>query len=147
MNELRWTDYAQSKLREAGSPYVEFVHCGLELQIEPITGDDDALDRWAAEWPIRANPHSLRIPADGNAEEGGPRNNDGPVDYHPNLVSHWGTSWWNFLDGQTEAVFMEYDHGHGPHGLDDAGIAQTDEWASRLPYVMVCTSKGAKGRH
>ncbi len=147
MNELRWSDYAQNKLREAGSPYVEFFHDGLELQIEPLTGDDDALDRWAGAWPFRANPHSLRLPEDGNAEEGGPKDNDGPVDYHPNLISHWGTSWWNYRDEQTEAVFLEYDHGHGPHGLDDAGIAQTDEWASRLPYVVVCTSKGSKGRH
>ena len=26
----------QNKLRESSSPYAEFVHCGLELQIEPI---------------------------------------------------------------------------------------------------------------
>ena len=147
MNDLRWTEFAQNKLREANSPYAEFVHCGLELQIEPITTDDAALDRWAGEWPLRANPHSLRIPVDGNGEEGGPRDNDGPVDYHPNLISHHGISWWNWRDGQTEAAFFEYDHGHGPHGLDDAGIAQTDQWAARLPYIMVCTSKGSKGRH
>jgi hypothetical protein len=147
MKDVRWTEYAQSRLRETNSPYADFFQPGLELQIEPITGDDDALDRWAGEWPIRANPHSLRIPADGNAEEGGPRDNDGPVDFHPELISHWGTTWWNWRDGQTEAVFLEYDHGHGPHALDDAGIAQTDQWASRLPYVVVCTSKGGKGRH
>ena len=34
------------------------------------TDDDDALDLWAGEC-LRANPHSLRIPEDGNAEEGG----------------------------------------------------------------------------
>jgi len=147
MSDLTWTEFAQKTLREAGSPYMEFFHGGLELQIEPLEGDDDAMDRWGSAWPFRANLHSLRIPNDGNAEEGGPKDNDGPVDYHPNLISHWGTTWWAWRYGRTDAVFLEYDHGHGPHALDDAGIAQTDDWASRLCYVMVCTSKGGKGRH
>ena len=141
--DVRWTQYAETKLRETGSPYADYYHSGLETHFEPID-DDDALDEWQGKWPILGNPRPITVPRDGATD---PVNNDGAVDFHPNLISHLGTSWWNYITGQTEGCMVDFDFGHGPKGLDEAGIAKIDEWAQKHPAIMAVTSKGGKGRH
>ncbi len=145
--EPTWTDYALTKLREARSPYLPFAHDGLEWQFKPVEGDDDALDRWANEWPLRANPHDWRIPRNGDGKNDGPTDNNGPLDYHPALIACFGTSWWDWKRRLTEGCAIDFDYGHGGHALDDAGIALVDSWAKQLPYVQNATSKGSRGRH
>lgn len=140
-----WTQFAVTKLAEIDSPYRERFHDKLELQFMPVENDDDALDRWAGEWPlVDRQPHKLRIPADGATK---PKNNNGPVDYHPELVARFGTSWWNWIDQQTEACSFDFDFGHGGNGLTAEQIAEVDALAKRHPAVMSCTSRGGKGRH
>ena len=127
----------------SNSPYLDCFHRGLELQFAP-TKDDDAINRFANIWPIAGTPHPMRIPAHGDAN---PVNNDGPVDFHTDLIGCFGTSWWNWRDGLTECCFLDFDYGHGGKALDDEGIAQTDKWAAELPYVRNCTSRSGRGRH
>ena len=140
--EPTWTEYALTKLQEAHSPYLPFAHDGLEWQFKPVDGDDDALDRWANEWPLRANPHDWRIPRNGDGKNGGPTDNNGPLDYHPALIACFGTSWWDWKRRLTEGCAIDFDYGHGGHALDDAGIAYGRLWAKQLPYVQNATSKG-----
>ena len=102
------------------------------------------LDEWAGQWPIRCKPHALTTPAEGSTD---PTSNDSVVGYHPNLVLCFGTSWWNWTAGQTEGCMFDFDFGHGPKALDEAGIAKTDKLAEQHPAIMVSTSKGGGGRH
>jgi len=140
---LTWTAYAMERLRASNSPYRDYFHPGLELQLVPLK-DDDAITRLEGRWPIQGTPRPVRIPADGSTN---PRNNDGAVDYHPNLIGCFGTSWWNWRDGLTEACFFDFDYGHGGKALDESGIARVDQWAGKLPYVQNCSSKSGRGRH
>lgn len=145
--EPRWTEFALTKLGEINSPYLPFAHDGLEWQFKPVEGDDDALDRWANQWPFRASPHDMRIPKDGDGKNDGPTDNDGPIDFHPALIDCFGTSFWNWRRRVTEGCGIDFDYGHGGRALDDSGIAQVDEWAKGLAYVQNATSKGGRGRH
>jgi hypothetical protein len=132
-----WSEWFAERLRATDSPYANLFHNGLEMQFQPTT-DERLLDGWI--YP----PYPYRIPKDGDKN---PTPNDGPLGYHPDLIAAAGTSWWNWRDGVTEGCAFDFDYGHGPKGLDDAGIAQVDAWAEQLPYAMNCTSKGGKGRH
>ena len=139
-----WTEWAGQKLNEIQSPYSDRFHRDLEMQFMPIEDDDDALDRWRGEWPIVGDGVvRKRIPRGGKSV---PVNNDGPVEYHPNLIARFGTSWWNWRLGQTEAAGIDFDFGHGSKGLTEEQIADVDRMAERLPHVMNCTSRGGKGR-
>jgi hypothetical protein len=137
-----WTEWLADRLRATKSPYADLYHGSLETQIQPTTDDDD-LNRYT-NWHIVGTPRPVRTPANGKTS---PVSNDGPVDFNPLLIAAAGTSWWNWRDGVTEACFFDFDYGHGPSGLDEAGIAKVDQWATRLPYVMNCESKSGKGRH
>jgi hypothetical protein len=134
---MTWTERIVKRLRETNSPYADFVHDGLEWQIQP-TEEEALLERW------QNKPYRIRIPKHGRTI---PQDNDGPVSYPPLLVTAAGTSWWNWWDGVTEACFFDFDYGHGGKALDEAGIAKVDEWAARLPYVMCCSSRSGRGRH
>jgi len=128
-----WTEWVAGQLRKSGSPYAPFYHSGLETQIQPVTEDDDELDRYAGRWPILGAPRPVRT-VKTDAKTGAPiRSNDGVVDYHPALILRAGTSWWNWQEQLTEAAYLDFDYVHGSSGLDDAGIAKVDEWAKRLP--------------
>ncbi len=107
--------YALTKLREANSPYLPFAHDGLEWQFKPVEDDDDALDRSANEWPLRGNPHDMRVPKDGDGKNGELTDNNGPLDFHPALIACFGTSWWNWRDRLTEGCAIDFDYGHGGH--------------------------------
>ncbi len=132
-----WTQWLSARLRATNSPYATFYHSGLETQFQP-TDDEKMIEPWFDK------PFTLRIPKDGDVQ---PLDNDGRVAYAPCLIACAGTSWWNWRDGLTEACYFDFDYGHGPKGLDEAGIAKVDAWAGRLPYVMNCASKSGKGRH
>ena len=67
--DLKWTEFALKKLRDIDSPYLPFAHAGLEWQFKPVEGNDDALDRWASQWPFRASPDDKRVPKDGDGEK------------------------------------------------------------------------------
>jgi hypothetical protein len=95
-------------------------------------------------WPISGHPHAKRIPAHGDCN---PRNNDSVIDFHPNLIACFGTSWWNWRDGLTEGCYFDFDFGHGGKALDEEGILLTDQWAAQLQYVQCCTSRSGRGRH
>jgi hypothetical protein len=143
MKDMTWSDFAAEQLRKSNSPYLDFFHKGLELQFMPVQ-DDDALDRWSGIWPISGHPHAKRIPAHGDCN---PKDNDSVIDFHPNLIACFGTSWWNWRDCQTEGCFFDFDFGHGGKALDEEGILLTDQWAAQLPYVQCCTSRSGHGRH
>ena len=128
-----WNSWAQESL--AGSPFS--VPEGIELHFDPIK-DDDLIDRWQNEGGFSRPPHPWRIAAAGKR---------GPLPYHPKLILAWGTSWWDWQAGVTLAFYLDFDYGHGPHGLDDAGIRLVDEWAAKLDCVMSTTSRGGEGRH
>ena len=134
---MTFTEWIVKRLRAANSPYADFVHDGLEWQIQP-TDDEALLEGWLDQ------PYRLRIPKDGRTN---PTDNESSFRYPPLLVREAGTSWWNWKKGVTEACFFDFDYGHGEKALDDEGIAKVDRWAEQLPYVMNCTSKGGKGRH
>ncbi|MGA2035323.1 MAG: primase-helicase family protein, partial [Thermoguttaceae bacterium] len=119
-------------------------HRDLETHFEPVEDDDDLLDEWAGRWPILGKPHAWTIPAEGSTD---PTANDGAVDYHPNLIGCFGTSWWNWKVGQTEGCMFDFDFGHGAKALDEAGIAKIDELSQRHPAIMATASKGGGGRH
>ena len=134
---MTWSEWFAEQLWATSSPYAEFFHDGLEMQFQPTT-DEGLIDGWID------RPYPYRIPKDGSTD---PKPNDGQLGYYPGLIAAAGTSWWNWVDGVTEACFFDFDYLHGGHGLDDRGIAQVDAWAEQLPYVMNCTSKSGKGRH
>lgn len=137
MNDFpTWVEWASESL--ACSPYRDLIHKGLELHFEPITDDDDLLDEWQNKWPVASGPYNWRIDC---------AKKDRPVGYHPKLIRSWGTSWWDYAAGQTVALFLEFDYKHGPNGLDEAGIAQVDELATKHSAIMNITSRGGKGRH
>jgi hypothetical protein len=134
---MRWSEWFADRLRATRSPYAAYFHDGLEMQFQPTT-DESLLDGWIHP------PFPYRIPADGHIN---PTPNDGQLAYHPDLVATAGVSWWNWRDGLTEGCAFDFDFGHGPHGLDKAGITEVDALAQHLPYVMNCTSKSGRGRH
>ena len=136
-----WTEWLTARLRAANSPYAAFYHSALETQFQPVI-DDDALDHYFGQWPMSGNPRPVRIPADGGTA---PRNNDGPLDFHPELIAAAGTSWWNWRDGVTEGCYFDFDYGHGLKGLDEAGIMRVDEWATATTLRPECHKQKRPG--
>lgn len=144
MDDIRWTEHAQARLREINSPYAEFYHRDLETHFDPVTDDDDLLNEWAGQWPILGKPHAFTVPADGSTD---PRANDGVLDYHPKLILCFGTSWWNWKARQTEGCMFDFDFAHGAKALGESGIARIDKLSQQHPAIMAAASKGSFGRH
>ena len=109
------------------SCYGRFLHPKLEYLYQPTT-DDDLLNRTSQ--PV----YRKRTCKDRDTS---PMLWDGVVDYPDYCIETVGTTWWNFVDGQTEAVPLDFDHGHGSKGLDDSGIAKVDEWAQQPSKSMI----------
>lgn len=125
---MTWTEWLVTK----DSRY----HPDLEIQINP-TDNEDQLNRSSE------IPYPYRNPKTNQTD---PKPNNSPM-YDTVLVGAAGTSWWDWIKGLSTGCYLDFDHGHGPHALDDEGIAQVDRWAEQLPYVQNTTSKSGKGRH
>jgi hypothetical protein len=156
----QWSTWLMNWLRATSSPYVPYMHHGLEIQIEPLRLDD--LISKDPEDPIKAyedaviaydkllgdddrgcNPFRLRIPRDGDSC---PINNDNLVAYSTRLIKCAGVSWWNWQDKITEGMGIDFDYDHSNAQGQD-GIALVDELATKHPSVMDCSSKSGMGRH
>ena len=59
---MTFTEWITQRLRAANSPYADFVHDGLEWQIQP-TDDEALLEGWIDQ------PYRLRIPKDGRTNQ------------------------------------------------------------------------------
>jgi hypothetical protein len=123
-------------LREAGNPYASLYHVGLETQFYALPGA-----RWNGDLV-----HGPRVP---KIREGKIVRGDLRLYFPPDRIGKAGTSWWDYENGISEAVFFDFDYGHGHKGkaLDDDGIRKVDDWCLKLPYVLATTSSSGKGRH
>jgi len=125
-------------LRETGNPYASLYHVGLETQFYALPGA-----KWNDE-PV----HGPRIP---KIREGRIVRGDFRLYFPPDRIGKAGTSWWDYENGVSEAVFFDFDYADGhennSRALDDDGIKKVDDWCLKLPYVLATTSSSGKGRH
>jgi hypothetical protein len=135
---VTWTGFAVQSLEN--SPYREHFCPGLECQFQS-TEDDDYLDLHGESTD---QPFKYRLPKNGHDN---PTDNDGPIPFTPQLIVTWGTSWWDYRNKSTVGCFGDIDFGHGSKGRTREEIANWDQKAQQVSYLMNCTSKGGDGRH